>query len=359
MDLARLVHGRVTRYIAEAPPSMHANLAAGSAGRIALIGTALACTESEALLAALDDEVQVCRDLLIHEPMDLGLFTGLPGVFWALRNFVSDDAVAGSITEYDALLANHVLRELQPDIIKGTNGIALYAASLDKSPLKLSAQISIARLLRNRLASGSDLGIAHGMAGTIISAITLARSLGPTESQELPELIAGLSLHYADYVRDSKLVVTFCVQDAYRGRMAWCYGPLAAALAIAGAAKYLNDTSLQVLALELTEAALAQNRSEWGIKDFSLCHGIAGVSMMLGEIERLTGAKVDGALAVDDEAMSCFNLIFEGHNADLAADEYTGRDSFLGGACGLGLWALSKAYPSASRKWTLPLIGMM
>lgn len=359
MDLARVVHGKITRYIAKAPRSLHANLAAGSAGRITLIGTALACAENEALVAALEVEVQDCRNLLIHEPMDLGLFTGLSGVFWALRTFASDDTLAESITEYDTVLSTHVLRDLQPDVITGANGLALYAASLGHSPLKFSARTWVIRLLQERLTSGSDLGIAHGMAGTIISAITLARSLGPSESANLQELIASLSNHYADFVRRSDLVVTFHVNDNCRGRLAWCYGPLAAALAIAGAAKYLDLACLRTLALELTDAALTQNRGEWGIKDYGLCHGISGVSMMLGEIERLTDARINGISKIDCEVMSCFNLAFDGGAASLPADEHTGIDSLLGGACGLGLWALTRSYPLSTRKWTLPFLGMM
>lgn len=345
------------RFLAPPPTSVSADLASGAAGRIVAIGMALRCFRNGALETALAVEVARCRDILASKPLDAGLFTGLAGIFWALRTFAEDQELSTSIDEYDQLLQRRVSRDATPDVIHGTNGLAIYASSLDSPSLAVACSAAIERLMVHPVSSGVDLGLAHGVAGTIVAAVSLARSHQACFSASFRDHLVGLCRSYISHVEENDLEVGYRAGDRQCGRLAWCYGPLPAALALAGASRYLEDDSMSRLAESIARKAAARPRGKWGVTDYGLCHGITGVAMMFREIERLLGITLSATELAEGEASSNARSSLSGQTAALPPDAHSGADSLLGGTWGVAAWSLGRGQASAGQQWSLPFIG--
>jgi lantibiotic modifying enzyme len=308
-------------------------------------------------------------------------FEGVFGVAWAWQHTW---ATLGSPISRNDLLLDYPLkqylsslptRHTRHDVISGVAGLSIYANSRPDGSMAREQVAVIVRLLadcrtvvgnecywltpRDQLppdlrsvhpAGGINLGFAHGQAGVIAA---LSRILMLDEIPQARQL-RGEAIAYmrAWWSRDSAPVPPYAGgQTASRARLAWCYGDLTLAVALALA----EATDEALLTAEdvhrVAGRSLLLSQAEAGVVDPSLCHGSAGLAHICARLFNATG---HGKFRVAAERWLICCL--EQHDAFVgAAGPYSKPDSqvfgasaapdlgLLTGSAGIGLSLLALA----------------
>jgi lantibiotic modifying enzyme len=322
LDLA----GALTKSLPSAAATDHRNpsLASGSAG-LAICTGQLAHTRSDqqaadVALAHLEDAI----DVLATEPLTSSLYSGFPGIAWAVelvdqllgsdsedRNGDIDDALTGLLSRYP---------EHAPyDLINGLTGLGVYALARWPRLGAVSCLLGVVEQLDQRARhdqdgiywwtppaqvgprgeryrpAGVDLGVAHGIAG-VIPFLARAYRLGLARQTVRPLLdgsVSWLLAHMVD-TASGPTVPSFVAEDLEPGpaRSAWCYGDPGVAAALLLAARDVGEpawTSIATdLAVRAAVRAAAQPAVQTGVTDAGLCHGSAGLAHVFGLMHQLT-----------------------------------------------------------------------
>lgn len=141
-----------------------------------------------------------------------------------------------------------------------------------------------------------DLGLAHGLPGIV--ALLAAASFVVSTEELTAEAVAGLEA----YVRpgsDSPRFPHFHVPgvDPDRSRLAWCYGDLGIAAALASADRATGHTDWRDRAVRLALDAAERSPEDGRVEDAGVCHGAAGVGHLLHRLFRDTGHEALGPAA--------------------------------------------------------------
>ena len=288
------------------------------------------------------------------DQLPLTLHDGLIGVGWAIRHLQPGEEEPDDLD--DALLeflARTPLPSQPADLLYGDIGIAVYAAER-RAAGRAALERIIERLAMTALRDERGVGVywqvldgyvnggvAHGLPGVIAG---LAAVPGGEE------LVAGaVGWLCAQRLPDG------CFPGAVRGgpeppvRHGWCYGDPGVAIALHRAGRANPDW--RAIALERARFVAGLDMSGARLEDASLCHGAAGVALMLARLHQECGDPALGAAArawfvraveLAREGQGIGGYLFAREGGKQVADP-----AILTGAAGVGLALLAAATPVA------------
>jgi lantibiotic biosynthesis protein len=284
------------------------SLAGGSAGLAILFAAVHARTADRGWAQAADDAMARAAVGVAEQirACGVGFYAGLAGVAWS--ELVVDallgreQAVNRDVTEVLQVVVDD--DDAWPwELTAGLVGLGVYAqhcVELGAPPLLLTTICE--RLLRERrdgtwvidsdLLFGAgqsvrprhyiDLGMAHGIAGIVALAAVAAAPDGPSVADELlSRSVAALSTGEATVAVDG---------DQHRSSLPprWCYGDVGIAVALTLAhQRKPDDVNLGLLASRTRDRVTAAPTR--GVAELGICHGLAGVALVLRRLAHLTG----------------------------------------------------------------------
>jgi lantibiotic biosynthesis protein len=272
-DLADSCLERSLRCFSTTEPSIAGGLAGGAPG-LAWCIEHLSFADRSPTASTFVEAVD--RRLLEHldsgQDLPYELLTGLVG--WGIYGL---ERLPHSMAE-ELLLA--ILERLEATYVEYTDGIAW-----PTSPAFMTAE------QRRQAPSGYvDCGLAHGVAGIVvllagmvdngIEAERAASLLRDTVAWLMGQELAGRQTGLFPAHVDPNL-------PASTTRVAWCYGDLGVANALAIAAHSLGDASLSASASRIAVAAAICTAEQAQVEDCTICHGGAGMLHGLLRLERL------------------------------------------------------------------------
>lgn len=234
---------------------------------------------------------------------------GIAGIGWTIEhlkqnNFIELDTDS-ILINIDDFLYPFMIKYVQDgnyDFLHGALGLGLYFLSRKSNPKALKY---ISNLIDELIKKGEkqskgiawisimptdprrtcyDLGLSHGIASLIV---ILSRFFEAKINCDVVKvLIEGAVNFLLSKKRDSPnsryvfpgWIEDTEMQDAYGGRLAWCYYDLGISMALLQASKILKNEFWQKEALSLLiNTTKITGWKESGISDASLCHGTAGI----------------------------------------------------------------------------------
>jgi lantibiotic modifying enzyme len=298
--------------------SLDRSLAAGAAGLAVCFARLASVTGEGRDATAAERYLSVAVDQVATDPLagGLGLFAGLAGVAWA------ELAVARALgdrvepnDDLDALLADVLERRPWPaawDLVSGLVGIGVYALARPPGvgPDLVAAVVrALAPVLQElawatdcRLTFGDapvdgrprrylDLGLAHGLPGAIALLAAAAR-LGCGDALTLlPDAVTAVLAHElpGDAGPGRFPALAWPGGPCRATRVAWCYGDLGVAWALLAAGHLLSTGDASAAGGRALAAAAARSAERSGVVDHGLCHGTAGVALLLHRLATATG----------------------------------------------------------------------
>lgn len=316
-------------------------------------------------------------ELIETSELGVGLYDGIAGVAWALRQaaLVNADLAIPDLEEIDELLSLHYgSGECDPqklDLISGVAGALVYLSNAPRNEttqrtFEAIIQILDATALRapsdglywpcgTRNTDPTDLGAAHGTPG-IVGALGLAASCGLSNPMSRA-LVESSTRWVRSQVRDigTSPFVPYFASSQKAARVAWCYG-----------APGISCAMLQNVASEsdaapwhdLARVAASATSSSSGVVDAGLCHGEAGLMHLFSVLDQKSRC-VEYASAA---AYWSNELLRNWHAADGFAGfrmnrfgDWISSPGYLEGASGVGLAILTTL--GMDRSWDAPLLA--
>lgn len=309
---------------------------------------------------------------------------GLSGATWAVRRVLAlrGESVAGFSDPVDELLESMLAAPdwyREYDLILGLAGFALYAAGHPDPEWRATLGRHVLRHLealaredddgcywftpvtmvpahqRHEFPEGyRNLGLAHGVAG-VIGALARLRDAGVEPARTGSLLRAATAWLLARRRRDPDrgngafVFANIADQPDVSRPLAWCYGDLGIALALACSARSLADPELETFSIALALECSKRTGSGSGIQDAGLCHGAAGAALAFHRFAcinahpafvRARDSWLNAALSMRDERFNESAGVFcvRGGAGQRHADF-----SVLTGLAGVGLTALACA----------------
>jgi lantibiotic biosynthesis protein len=318
---------------ASLPGERDRSLGKGQAG-LALLYTWLARTRR---LPQADILAQQCLDEAIEavstQAMNASLYGGFTGVAWAAElvdRLLDPDAEDRSEAVDDALLRllSRADRWSAPyDLIVGLTGLGVYAMQRYPRPTAIEClRLVVERLhdcaqhdehglywwtppeeildeeSRKQYPSGrADLGVAHGLAGTI-ALLGCICGAGVEQGRARPLLQGAVSWLLA-HSMPTEAGATFPVWVAPGfqpgpARCAWCYGDPGIAAALLLAARGVGNAGWEQTAVALACRAAERPASETGVVNANFCHGAAGLAHLYNRMYQANGEPKLGRAAL-------------------------------------------------------------
>jgi lantibiotic biosynthesis protein len=318
--------------IASLPGERDPSLGKGQAG-LALLYAWLARTSR---MPQADAFARQCLDRAIEtvstRAMNSSLYGGFTGVAWAAelvdrlldpdaedRGEAVDDALLRLLSRADGWSAPY-------DLIVGLTGLGTHALQRCPRPLAIECLRRVVERLHERAqhdehglywwtpaaeihhesrkqypAGRVDLGVAHGVAGTI-ALLGSVCGAGAEQATARPLLEGAVSWLFAHSV-PSEAGPTFPLWVApgfepWPARCAWCYGDPGIAAALLTAARGVGDCGWEQAAVALACRAAERPVSETGVVNGAFCHGAAGLAHLYNRMYQATGEPKLGRAAV-------------------------------------------------------------
>ena len=367
-----LVDQAVAATIAAGPEGLGCHLFGGHAG-LALLHTELARgtprgLSSERAFGSLERAL----DLVAHEAVQPGLFSGLAGVGFALslhQELVlqnQDHEVA--LGQLDQALLASLAQPRWPgsfDLFDGVAGIGVYL--LERLP-RAAAVEGLFRVLDHLEALGADDGSGLAWPGDL--ALDPGSDgpfwLGAAHGNLGPFALMGLLSQQPPFVARARVLVRRSAQWVLpraqrvttpgpfpavgpearaRARVGWCAGEpgIGAALLVAS-----PDAATRELALEVARGPVDRPVDGWGVNDLSICHGVAGVAHTYNRLFQVTGEPAFERIARRGFDSLCRQLEAEETESwklCLTRNGYRCKPGLVEGLAGvaLALWAATSA----------------
>lgn len=310
-----------------------------------------------------------------------GLWGGTTGVGWAVAHLAGGDEAEHACAVIDQAIGQRLDApgwDGHYDLISGLVGFGVYA--LERLPAG-GARAIAGRVLDHlealaRPADGGlswftppellpawqrelrprgyvNYGLAHGIPGVIaLAARYVAAGVEPARARRLAEGAIGHLLAATTATPEGRFPAWD--GDAAPARVAWCYGDLGVALALAWAGRACAAPAWTDEALALARACATRARD--GVIDTPLCHGAAGNAHLYNRLWQATGddAMRAAALAWIDRtfAMRSAEPIagFPAARLDDGVTRWSPDAGILSGAAGVAL-ALAAALADAEPLW--------
>jgi hypothetical protein len=369
------------------PDDRDPSLAGGQAGLAILdawtFHTGIAPQGAARAWKRLDDAFET----VAAQPIDASFYGGFTGVAWAsdLVDRLLDPAGGDRNEEVDEillrLLARPGLSHVPHDLVLGVTGLGVYALQRHPRPravaclrrvvdqLRGSARHDedgsywwtppegvVDRSVRQKYPSGYvDLGVAHGMAGTI-ALLGAAFGVGierATVRPLLAEAVRGLGARAVATQRGPTYPSRVTPQVASApARCAWCYVDPGIAAALLLAADRAGEPAWRADAVALACRAADRHESDTGVVDAGFCHGTAGLAHLYNRMYQATGEPALRRAAVDwlERTLEFYRLAtgngrdWVQGTEDRRSGPWTGLD-IVDGAAGIALVLLAAATP--------------
>jgi class I lanthipeptide synthase len=289
----------------------------------------------------------------------MGVFAGWSGIIvaaaaGAARRSGRYSKLRGNLNRhirsvYDQAPSSDFVNVAALELINGLSGtvlgLSLAGAASTPLPCFEEACCTFAERLPEPTAPDTDinLGLSHGVAG-ILATLAALNQGGATQTatSTIVEWLARCSPTDGG----GRWAASIERGEQRPTRVAWCYGTPGVAAALSLAARALQDAHLHELARASLVAIASSNRSEWGQRDFSLCHGHMGNAVVFALLgQRYDDSQLRGvAHQLALETMSAFDpsLPF-GYRAWYPGDELVDTPRVLEGAGGVALGLLTLA----------------
>lgn len=340
LQTVREIADALPAVIDSSPDFRQASLAAGRSGE-ALFYTYLALHTGEEPAADRAAELlDQIVEALASTPMSPSLYSGFPGVAWALehlqhRLFESDpadpagpadtaedeeDAAADPFLEIDEALLGPLGRSPwtgEYDLISGLSGLGVYA--LERLPRPTAA--SLLERIVDRFAEIADhmdegaawftqperlpdwqreihprgnynLGVAHGLPGVLpILAGACAAGVAVERARPLlDDAVRWLLARRLEPGLDSCFDTTYAPwEEPQTSRLAWCYGDPGIAATLLASAQAVGEPAWEREALDIGLHSAARPEPTSLIRDAGLCHGAAGLGHLFNRLYQSTG----------------------------------------------------------------------
>ena len=318
--------------------------------------------------------------LLDEMPLSSSLYRGITGLGWALGSFPRTILLPESsqiLRDLDELLAeglestnNHNI-----DIINGIAGIVVYAlarGSTEASSRTLWTTLDNA-ITRYFVAwkpgtypsdksAGNNFGLAHGPPG-LLAVSAVAHSRGLLSESASAAVRSGFDLFWAQSrgTRSLPWYSTF-YGDKARSRLAWCYGALGVSAAFKQAIPLDQVNSERCTSLIASSIEQYQS-GDHGIRDATLCHGDAGVTLSLAYLARDTAMDAGLAIQLREATLQSAERALDAVRPDIGVGAILHSTphgmrhstSLLQGGVGVAL-AIVSAYGDTHRPW-MELLG--
>lgn len=293
-----------------------------------------ASAPDDALAAAALDLLDRAVDGTAAAPPRAGLYVGLPGIGWVtehLRGRLFDQEAEAGDPMDEAVLAwlSRSRWDGGHDLVDGLAGLGVHALERLPRPAAFRAlELAVDRLSAHaeRTAAGAswftpadrlpparrrgreqgcyDLGAAHGAAGVTAflgAACHARRRAGLAAGGTLPlleEAVRGLLPHQRPDRGDGRFPPFLAPGFEPGGsRLAWCYGDLGIAAALAVAGEGADRPDWRSVAFEIARAAADRSFATSGVTDAGLCHGAAGVAHLFNRLYQASGEEDLGEAA--------------------------------------------------------------
>ncbi len=321
------------------------------------------------------------------QPLPSALYTGLAGIAWTLthlqgRLFEPDPDTVGPFID-QTLLATlaHAPWRYDYDLMSGLTGIGVYWVARMPDPLAVVgleqtvdrlAELAIYRPEgitwwtdpawlspdgRAQLPHGCyDAGVAHGVAG-VIALLAQICALGCAVAKARPLLDGAVAWLLAQTLPAGAVArfPTWVQPDGQRppSRLAWCYGDLGIAVALLRAARFVNQPTWAVTALELAHTTAQRAQAQEDVRDTGLCHGFASIGHLCNRLYQATSAMIFAetaqlwwarALAHRQPGHGIGGFLALGPES-AATLQWLADPGLIGGAAGIGLALLAAVYP--------------
>lgn len=286
------------------------------------------------------------------DQLPLALHEGVIGVGWAIRHLQPGEQEPDDLDEAVLeLLAKPPLPYQPADLLYGDLGIAVYAAergdagraALDRIADRVAstAHHDERGLYWQVLDGYVNGGVAHGVPGGIAAL---------AEVPAAAALVAGaVGWLCANRLPDGGFPGAVRSRAEPPVRQGWCYGDPGVAIALHRAGRASADW--RAIALERARFVAGLDMVGARLEDASLCHGAAGVALILARLHHATGDPELAAaarvwfrrvveLAREGRGVGGFLFAREG-------GEWIPDASILTGAAGVGLALLAAATPLA------------
>ena len=127
-----------------------------------------------------------------------------------------------------------------------------------------------------------NLGVAHGAPG-VVALLGQACAVGISAAEPLlADAVRWILARRVPGARGSEVPGWWLPNDSPTGgRTAWCYGDLGVAGALLVAAKCARNAAWKRAAVDLALAAAMRPPEETGVVDAGLCHGAAGLGLLV------------------------------------------------------------------------------
>lgn len=262
----------------------------------------------------------------LQRASNIGLFAGVTGLQWtvdALSHVLYEEDPDAEVA-LDRHLADVLRRDrVGHDLVSGLVGIGVYALAnpragqcealcdaivdqLERAALRpdatqaawLTEPALLASDTRARFPDGClDLGLAHGVPGVAawLAEVAVHPALAPAlqarAARLLDAAIAWMLARSGDHPHGYPY---FVAPDGHavptpRVRLAWCYGDLGIAWALAKAARACDRADWAAAGRRVGARAAAREIADSGVVDPWLCHGAGGIAHVFGCLARATG----------------------------------------------------------------------
>jgi hypothetical protein len=299
---------------------------------------------------------------LTGRPSPRGLYSGSLGVAWAVEHLVRPGGRELDVTDRAVLQELTVTPDAHCDLdlISGVIGLGVYG--LERAPGARASECLEAVLSRIESAarrnppfssyvpsdaSGSaaqplhgylDLGLAHGLAGTIALLALLSRT-PPLQARacSLLEIAVPLLLSFQNASEVPSFPYAIGGNGPEKpGRLAWCYGDPGMATALVLAGRLTQNSSWLDHGVAIACRAVPALKRRATLNEVMLCHGAAGIGHIYNRLYQCVGIS-----ELAEVATTMFDWI--------VADGTT-CPGFLQGYYGAGL-ALVAAYSDREPCW--------
>jgi lantibiotic modifying enzyme len=388
------------------------SLAGGRSGQALLYGYLALHTGDDEAAEKAGELIDESAEALAERPMSPALYSGFPGVTWAIehlrqRLFEDGEAEEGEEDEDPAQEIDEALiapLEVSPwpgdyDLISGLVGIAVYGLErLPKPSARRVLELIVDRLderssaMKEGLAWFTEagflppwqrelypngyynLGVAHGIPA-VLAVLAAIHKAGIAEEKSRRLVEGGMEwiLARQNSPGSEACFGTMWTEDqteAQNSRLAWCYGDPGVAANLLLVGRFMGRPDWEEVAVETAKFCTRRPYEQSGIRDGGLCHGGAGLVHIYNRLYQLTGEEdfaeaarfwLDKTLAmrVEGEGIAGFQAwTTVGPNMELG---WRSEAGFLEGATGIGLALLgtiSSVEPAWDRVLTLSLPGL-
>jgi lantibiotic modifying enzyme len=250
------------------------------------------------------------------------LYGGFTGVAWAAelvdhlldlnagdRNEAVDDALLGVLSQSNRWLAPH-------DLVEGVTGLGVYALQRYPRPVAIECLSRVVERLHERAqqdehgvywwtppeeihaewrvrypAGRADLGVAHGVAGSIaLLGCICGVGIAQTAARSLLDGAVRWLLAHAIETESGPTFPLWVAPgiESQPARSAWCYGDPGIAAALLTAARSAGVPEWEQAAVALACRAAERPPSETGVVNACFCHGAAGLAHIYGRMHQAT-----------------------------------------------------------------------